>query len=85
MTDYCLRYCSFTKEQAATFQFNIQDIVCLKELDAVLQCMQEGVGMYRETTDMSNRVYRRECVCTGKPLTCLIMYTGGSGYVQGNH
>ena len=39
--------------------------------------------MYRETTDMSNHVYRREWVCTGKPLTCLIMCTGGSGYVQG--
>ena len=41
--------------------------------------------MYRETTDMSNHVYRREWVCIGKPLTCLTIYTGGSGYVQGNH
>ena len=41
--------------------------------------------MYRETTDMSNHVYRREWVCIGKPLTCLIMYTGRSGSVQGNH
>ena len=46
--------------------------------------VQEGEGMYRETTDMSNHVYRREWVCTGKPLTSLTVYTGGSVYVQGN-